>query len=66
MVSSIAQCRNCEHSCHCGNGGVCVSCKCANCEHNALDEFHKNLSSGFNETASKEPYKTFNTDEGIE
>lgn len=66
MVSSIEQCRNCFHSCHCGNNGVCVSCKCPNCEHNALDEFYKNLNDGFNETASKEPYKTFNTDEGIE
>jgi len=36
-------CKNCDHSCHCGNNGVCVSCKCANCEHNALDEFHNNL-----------------------
>ena len=59
MVSSIDQCKNCEH-------GVCVTCKCANCEHNALDEFHKNLASGFDETAIKEPYKTFNIDEGIE
>ena len=36
-------CRNCDHSCHCGNNGQCVTCKCANCEHNALDEFYKNL-----------------------
>ena len=36
-------CKNCDHNCHCGNNGVCVSCKCANCEHNALDEFHNNL-----------------------
>ena len=26
-----------------GNNGVCVTCKCSNCEHNALDEFWKNL-----------------------
>ena len=50
MVSSVGQCRNCEHECHCGNGGVCVNCKCANCEHNALDEFHKNLKDGFKES----------------
>jgi len=35
MVSSIDQCKNCKHSCHCGN---------------ALDEFHKNLSNGFKES----------------
>ena len=50
MVSSIDQCKNCEHGCHCGNNGVCVTCKCANYEHNALDEFHKNLSDGFKES----------------
>ena len=50
MVSNVGQCRNCEHECHCGNGGVCVNCKCANCEHNALDEFHKNLNDGFKES----------------
>ena len=38
------ECRNCEHGCHCGNSGQCVTCKCSNCEHNALDEFWKNLS----------------------
>ena len=64
MVSSVDDCRNCNHECH--NGGVCVSCKCANCEHNPLDEFWKKLSNGFDETAIKEPYKTFNTDEGYE
>ena len=36
-------CRNCDHSCHCGNNGQCVTCKCANCEHNALDEFYNRL-----------------------
>jgi len=50
MVSDVDQCRNCEHSCHCGNGGVCVTCKCANCEHNPLDEFWKKLSDGFKES----------------
>jgi len=50
MVSDVDQCRNCFHSCHCGNGGVCVSCKCANCEHNPLDEFWKKLSDGFKES----------------
>ena len=37
------QCKNCEHECHCGNNGKCVSCGCLNCEHNALDEFWKRL-----------------------
>ena len=37
------QCKHCEHSCHCGNNGQCKSCGCSNCEHNALDEFLKNL-----------------------
>jgi hypothetical protein len=37
------QCKNCLHECHCGNNGVCVTCKCANCEHNALDEFWERL-----------------------
>lgn len=32
-------CKDCDHECHCGNNGVCAVCKCANCEHNALDEF---------------------------
>ena len=50
MVSSVEQCRNCEHECHCGNSGVCVTCKCANCEHNPLDEFWKHLSNGFKES----------------
>ena len=50
MVSNIEQCRNCFHSCHCGNNGVCVSCKCPSCEHNALDEFYKNLNDGFKES----------------
>ena len=37
-------CVNCDHNCHCGNNGKCVSCGCLNCEHpNALDEFYKNL-----------------------
>ena len=40
---NLVACRNCDHSCHCENNGVCVSCKCENCEHNALDEFYKNL-----------------------
>jgi len=39
-------CRNCDHSCHCGNNGQCVTCKCANCEHNALDEFYNRLENG--------------------
>ena len=43
MVSSVGECKNCEHGCHCKNNGACVTCKCANCEHNALDEFHKSL-----------------------
>ena len=37
------QCRNCEHECHCGNGGQCKVCQCSNCEHNALDEFWERL-----------------------
>ncbi len=39
-------CKNCEHSCHCGNGGKCSSCECLNCEHNALDDFHYRLNNG--------------------
>ena len=50
MVSNLSECRNCEHSCHCGNNGACITCKCAKCEHNALDEFHKNLQDGFKES----------------
>lgn len=38
-------CNNCEHSCHCSNGGQCPieDCGCLNCEHNPLDEFWKDL-----------------------
>ena len=25
-------CKNCEHGCHCSNGGSCTSCECKNCE----------------------------------
>ena len=24
--------KNCEHGCHCSNGGSCTSCECKNCE----------------------------------
>ena len=41
----MVSCVTCNHECHCGNNGVCKSCRCANCEHpNALDDFYKNLS----------------------
>jgi len=26
-------CENCDHSCHCSNGGSCPSCSCNNCVH---------------------------------
>jgi len=26
-------CKNCEHGCHCSNGGSCQSCDCKSCEH---------------------------------
>lgn len=48
----MVSCVTCDHECHCGNNGVCKSCKCANCQHpNALDDFYKNLSEGFKETS---------------
>ena len=64
MVSNVDDCRNCNHECHCKS--KCEKCSCENCEHNALDEFWKRLANGFDETAHKEPYKTFNIDEGYE
>ena len=39
-------CKNCEHSCHCSNGGQCSVCACTNCEHNPLDDFHYRLNNG--------------------
>ena len=41
----MSTCKNCEHNCHCSNGGSCrtTECECINCEHNPLDEFWKNL-----------------------
>ena len=30
---SVNTCKNCEHGCHCSNGGSCQSCDCKNCEH---------------------------------
>ena len=41
----MVSCINCEHHCHCSNGGQCPieDCDCINCEHNALDEFWKRL-----------------------
>ena len=39
-------CKNCDHSCHCSNGGQCSVCACANCEHNALDDFYNRLNNG--------------------
>jgi len=41
----VSTCKNCEHNCHCSNGGSCrtTECDCINCEHNALDEFWKQL-----------------------
>jgi hypothetical protein len=39
-------CKHCEHSCHCSNGGQCSTCACANCEHNALDDFYNRLDNG--------------------
>ena len=41
----MAACKHCEHECHCGHGGSCrtVECDCLHCEHNALDEFWKEL-----------------------
>ena len=37
-------CTNCGHECHCSNGSQCPCCPCMDCEHNALDEFWKQLS----------------------
>jgi hypothetical protein len=45
MVSSL-ECKHCDHTCHCDATNGCCQlphCDCENCEHNALDEFHKNL-----------------------
>ncbi len=28
----MGNCKNCEHGCHCSNGGSCTSCECKNCE----------------------------------
>jgi len=41
----MSACKHCDHECHCSHGGSCrtVECECINCEHNALDEFWKNL-----------------------
>ena len=47
-------CKYCEHECHCLDGGSCKDkeCKCEQCQHNPLDEFHRTLGKGFNETAT--------------
>jgi len=47
-------CKYCEHECHCLGGGSCKDkeCKCEQCQHNPLDEFHRTLGKGFNETAT--------------
>ena len=60
----MSACKHCEHECHCSHGGSCrtVECTCINCEHNALDEFWKNLNVYVNkkysltETASMDKY----------
>ena len=39
-------CKNCDHRCHCSNGGQCAVCACANCEQNALDDFYNRLNNG--------------------
>ena len=28
-----SNCINCDHGCHCSNGGSCTSCSCNSCEH---------------------------------
>ena len=29
----MGECKNCNHGCHCSDGGSCQSCDCKNCEH---------------------------------
>ena len=46
-------CNDCGHECHCLAGGSCKKkeCGCKQCKHNPLDEFHRTLGKGFDETA---------------
>ena len=41
-------CKNCDHNCHCSNGGSCCGgqceCKDCNCRHNDLEKGIKILS----------------------
>ena len=32
FINNFMTCKNCDHSCHCSNGGSCQSCDCKNCE----------------------------------
>ena len=34
-------CKNCEHGCHCFNGGSCTSCDCKNCDHDIEEALEK-------------------------
>jgi hypothetical protein len=37
MKENSGNCKNCEHGCHCSNGGSCTSCECKNCEHTSYE-----------------------------
>ena len=39
----MENCKNCEHGCHCSNGGSCTSCECKDCDCKESDKKYVNF-----------------------
>ena len=46
----MENCKNCEHGCHCSNGGACTSCECKNCDCKEVEEKEVQFEFDFNLT----------------
>ena len=46
----MENCKNCEHGCHCSNGGSCTSCECKNCDCKEVEEKEVQFEFDFNLT----------------
>ena len=39
----MENCKNCEHGCHCSNGGSCTSCECKDCDCKEVEAMEKDV-----------------------
>ena len=46
----MENCKNCEHGCHCSNGGSCTSCECKDCDCKESDKKYVNFEPDFDIT----------------